>query len=116
MVRVLSVVLAVVVAVGVTGTAWAKPGKAKQAGQGAKKLTPAERFKRLDKDADGKLTKAEFVGHPKKPEARAQKEKQFAKLDRNADGVLTPEEMKPAKAPKAGKAPHKPKKPKAHKQ
>jgi Ca2+-binding EF-hand superfamily protein len=44
----------------------------------------ARRFKRLDKNHDGKLSEAEFA---------APGEKLFARLDKNKDGVLTPDEL-----------------------
>lgn len=48
----------------------------------------ARRFKRLNKNGDGKLTLAEFS---------APAEKLFDKLDKNHDGVLTPDELSHAK-------------------
>lgn len=50
----------------------------------------ARRFKRLDKNHDGKLTEAEFA----KPGERL-----FARMDRNKDGVVTRDELK---APRHG--------------
>ncbi|HET6584834.1 MAG TPA: hypothetical protein VFG69_15355 [Nannocystaceae bacterium] len=51
------------------------------------KRTPEEIFARLDLDADGGLTLAEFVG--KRKGKRAEKRtKGFSKIDTNADGAL----------------------------
>ena len=46
----------------------------------------AKTFKRLDKDADGRLTLAEFA---------ASELKLFARLDKNSDGVISADEMRP---------------------
>ena len=74
-------------------------GKYSEAIKGAQGMTPvafynvelvrfrekeARRFKRLDKNHDGKLGEAEFAA----PGTRL-----FARLDRNGDGVLTPDEL-----------------------
>jgi hypothetical protein len=47
-----------------------------------------ERFKRLDRNADGKISREEW---PRKPEA-------FDRLDANHDGVLTQDELQAAAA------------------
>lgn len=51
-------------------------------------VPPAQRFKALDKDADGKISKDEFP-----------RPKLFDRLDINNDGVLTPAEMAKFKRP-----------------
>lgn len=58
----------------------------------APKRTPDELFQHLDTDADGLLTKAEFMAEKtgKKAERRA---RAFAKIDANADGSLDREEF-----------------------
>lgn len=84
-------IVALVVAVGLAflaspafakGTKTKKPHDAKAA------------FQRLDKDKDGKLSRAEFVGSHKKPEGRAKAEKKFAKLDKHHNGHITFEKFK----------------------
>lgn len=55
------------------------------------KPTPEERFKRLDKDQDGKLSLAEFTG--KQTDAEKVK-KAFDAKDKNKDGFLSLEEFK----------------------
>ncbi len=50
-------------------------------------------FKKMDKDSDGKLTEAEFLGKREGEQAEMGK-KQFARLDKNKDGSLTLEEFK----------------------
>lgn len=54
------------------------------------KPTPEETFKKLDKNADGKLTFEEFKG--KRDEAKARP--QFDAKDKDKDGSLTLEEFK----------------------
>jgi Ca2+-binding EF-hand superfamily protein len=59
------------------------------------KLKALERFKSMDKDGDGKVSREEFTG----PKER------FDLLDRNGDGFLTQEEfLSNAQAKAAGKA------------
>ena len=55
------------------------------------KPTPEERFKRLDKDGDGKLTFAEFKGRQADEEKA---KKAFDAKDKNKDGFLDLEEFK----------------------
>jgi len=57
------------------------------------KPTPEERFKKLDKDGDGKLTFAEFKG---KQTDEEKAKKAFDAKDANKDGSLTLEEFKAA--------------------
>lgn len=57
--------------------------------------TPEEKaaqFTRKDADADGKLTKEEFLAKVKE-ENKAKMETLFAKLDKDADGSLTKDEF-----------------------
>ena len=86
--RLLCAFLAAVLLFGVTLTANAAPEK--------KKPDPAEQFKKLDANSDGKVSEAEFVG--KKTGEKADKAKAaFAKKDKNGDGSLTMEEFAPKK-------------------
>jgi Ca2+-binding EF-hand superfamily protein len=48
-------------------------------------MTPAERFKAMDKNNDGKVSRAEFLGLPT----------MFDRIDANKDGVLDKDELKP---------------------
>lgn len=64
------------------------------------KPTPEEAFKKADKDGDGKLTEAEFLGKSTGEKADARK-KAFAAKDTDKDGKLTLDEFKaPTKKPK----------------
>lgn len=66
------------------------------AAKGAKpKKSPEQRFSRLDKDGDKKLSKDEFVGK-KQDEKKAKAEKRFGRLDKDSDGFLSLEEFKAA--------------------
>jgi len=56
------------------------------------KKDPTEVFQGLDKDKDGKVSKAEFMAN-KKGEWAAQGEKNFAGKDKDSDGYLTLEEF-----------------------
>lgn len=59
------------------------------------KKSPDERFSRLDKDGDKKLSLDEFVG--KKTDAKKDNAtKRFAKLDKDGDEYLSLEEYKAA--------------------
>ncbi len=57
-----------------------KPAAAKKVGKAA--AAPLQRFKQLDKDNDGKLSKEEFP-----------RPKIFERLDADKDGYLTPAEL-----------------------
>ena len=60
------------------------------------KPSPEEVFKKLDTNADGKLSEDEFVG--KKTGEKADKAKeQFKKKDKDGDGFLSLEEFMPKK-------------------
>lgn len=59
-----------------------EPGKDRRAEHAARH---AERFKALDTDSDGRISKAEFL---------VGAEQMFARLDKNGDGALATEEMR----------------------
>ena len=66
----------------------------------AKKKTPEEQFKALDKNSDNKVSLEEFVGK-KDGDKKAASEKQFKAKDKDSDGSLTLDEFKaPAKKAK----------------
>lgn len=58
-----------------------------------KKADRDQQFKMRDKDGDGFLSKAEFLGNAKEDKA-AGLERQFATMDKNADGKLSLDEFK----------------------
>ena len=64
--------------------------------QGQEPPTVDEIFKQMDKDEDGKLSKAETKGPLKK---------QFAKIDTDEDGFLSKEEVKKAPKPERKERP-----------
>ncbi|MDX1944578.1 MAG: EF-hand domain-containing protein [Pirellulaceae bacterium] len=57
-----------------------------------KKPDPAETFKKLDADKDGKVSLAEFKGKREGDKA-TKAEETFKKKDKNSDGFLTLEEF-----------------------
>jgi len=63
--------------------------------------SPEERFSKLDKNSDSKLSLDEFVGK-KTDKAKERATKRFKTLDKNTDESLSLDEFKAgAKAPKA---------------
>jgi hypothetical protein len=56
------------------------------------KKSPEQRFARLDKDGDKKLTEEEFIGK-KTDEAKSKAEKRFSRLDKDKDHSLSFEEF-----------------------
>jgi Ca2+-binding EF-hand superfamily protein len=61
------------------------------------KRDPEAAFKALDKDSNGSLTEAEFLGKREGDKATAAKEL-FAKLDKDKDSKVTLEEFKARRA------------------
>ncbi len=64
-----------------------------EVGDGEKKEQAKETFEALDADADGKISRHEFIGHRKGQHA-VKAAKIFKKMDADADGSLSPEEFK----------------------
>lgn len=56
------------------------------------KVTPEERFKKMDANGDGALNLEEFLGKTKNAEAKTAKEEDFKKLDKDGNGSLSLEE------------------------
>ena len=114
MMRLLTMLLAAVFALSVAGTTWAADeAKKKEGGEkkpAAKKVSPEERFKAMDKDKDGKLSFDEFKGRATKEETIKEREKQFAEMDTDKDKAVSLEEMKAYWKAKAKKPPKAPKK------
>jgi len=98
MMRLLTMLLVAAFALSVAGSSWAADEATKKEGgekkPAAKKMTPEERFKRMDKDGDGKLSFDEFKGRATKEETIKEREKQFAEMDKDKDKAVTLEEMK----------------------
>ncbi len=63
------------------------------------KRDPEARFKKMDKDGNGKLSLEEFVGK-RTGEKKERAEKVFKRKDKDGDGSLTFEEFKPKKKKK----------------
>ncbi|HEY1051703.1 MAG TPA: EF-hand domain-containing protein [Prosthecobacter sp.] len=58
-----------------------------------KKANPEEAFKKLDKDANGSVTKEEWAASPQAKKDAAKAEKMFSGKDKNGDGSLSKEEF-----------------------
>lgn len=83
-----------------------KPGEGKP-GEG-KRPDPAEMFKRLDANADGSLSKDEYLANPRAKQDPAKAGERFAMLDKDKDGKLSKEEfaaMAKGKGDRPGKKP-----------
>ena len=70
---------------------------------GKPKLPPEEVFKKKDTNADGKLSKDEFLAGAKDDAAKAKMDTQFTAKDKDKDGFLSLDEFKPAPKKKGGK-------------
>jgi len=96
------VVMSVLAAASFTSSVMADDGQVKK-GDGAGRISPAEKFKKADTNSDGKLSLDEFkAGYPKADD------KKFAAADTDKDGFLTPEELKAARGKKRDKPADKP--------
>src|SRR5262245_15171690 len=112
MCRLATLVLAVVVASVLVGTAAAddaKPGK----GEGKGKRDGAALFKRLDANNDGKITLDEFKKLGERAQGKVKDrpelgERLFKRLDANNDGAISPEEAKKLGEGLKGRKPAKP--------
>ena len=90
--RFLTMVLSVVIA-SVLATNASAADEKKKDGKRGPRMSVEERFKQLDKDSDGKVTKDEFVaGSERMGKERA--EKTFTAWDTNKDGSLSLDEYK----------------------
>jgi len=116
MMKLLTMLLAAVFALSVAGTTWAAADAKKKEGDqkkpAAKKVSPEDRFKKMDKDGDGKLSFDDIKGRATKEETIKEREKQFAEMDKDKDKAVTLEEWKAywkakAKEKKPTKAPKK---------
>ena len=93
MVRLTSCLIAAAVVLSSFGSlASAKPDKPAK--------SPEERFTKLDKNADSKLSLDEFIGK-KTDEAKEKASKRFKKLDTNSDESVSLDEFKAGIKPKA---------------
>ena len=70
--------------------------------KGKGRPTAETKFRKLDKNDDGKVTPDEYIGL-KEGEAKAKAMKTFQNLDKNHDGHLTLDEYKAASTKKASK-------------
>ena len=89
--------LVAVFAVSLAGSAWAAEGEKKKEGAKkgeAKKISLEDRFAKMDKDGDKKLSFDEFKGRATSEESLKEREKQFAQMDKDKDKAVTIEEMK----------------------
>ncbi len=73
----------------------AAEGDAKKPEAGKPKKTPAEMFKALDKDANGSVSKDEYMASPGAKKDTAKAEERFTKADKDKNGSLSLEEMTP---------------------
>jgi hypothetical protein len=72
----------------------AKPKKPGEGGKGdGKRPDPAEMFKKLDTNADGSVSKDEFMAGPQAKENAERAGKMFEFKDADKDGKLTKEEF-----------------------
>ena len=79
-------------------SAFSLQAQAPGGGKGGQHMSPEDRFKKLDTNADGFLSKEEFLAGPfgqKNPTLAAQK---YAEMDKKGDGKVTLDEFKAAMA------------------
>jgi hypothetical protein len=69
-----------------------KPGEGK-GGKDGKRPNPEEFFKKLDTNADGSLSKDEYLANPRAKQDPAKGAENFTKMDKDSDGKLTKEEF-----------------------
>ena len=69
-----------------------KPGDGK-GGKDGKRPNPEEFFKRLDTNADGSVSKDEYLASPRAKQDPAKGAENFGKMDKDSDGKLTKEEF-----------------------
>lgn len=81
----LAATLVAAFSLGTTLTASAKDGE--------KKAAAKERFEKLDRDSDGKLSLKEYIAH-RSEEDSIRAAKVFAKMDTDGDGSVSPAEFK----------------------
>lgn len=68
--------------------------KKPEAGKGDKpKATPEERFKALDKDGNGSVSKEEWLAGPMGKKDATKAGEMFTRLDKDSNGSLSKEEM-----------------------
>ena len=86
-----------------------KPGEGKP-GEG-KRPSPEEIFKKLDANADGSVSKDEFMAGPRAKQDPAKGGEHFTRMDTDKDGKLSKEEFAKRPEGKGGKPGDAPKKP-----
>ncbi len=95
----LSTILAIfALAVTVNGADEPKKPDAPKAPEGAKKapMSAADMLKKLDKDANGSVSKEEWMASPQAKKDATKAGEAFGKKDKNGDGSLSLEELTPA--------------------
>ena len=88
----------------------AKPGEPGKPGEG-KRPSPEEIFKKLDANADGSVSKDEFMAGPRAKQDPAKGGEHFTRMDTDKDGKLSKEEFAKRPEGKGGKPGDAPKKP-----
>ncbi len=80
----------------------AAEGDAKKEGdKGKPKMSPEEMFKKLDKDANGSVSKEEFMASPGAKKDATKAGERFTSMDKDSNGSLSKEEMTPKKKKEA---------------
>jgi hypothetical protein len=78
-----------------------KPGEGK--GGDGKRPNPEEMFKRLDANADGSVSKDEYLAGPRAKQDPAKAGENFGRIDKDGDGKLSKEEFSAMAKGKDGK-------------